>query len=338
MKVMSEEKKNKRRPKIVVIGGGTGLPIILKKLKERGADVTGIVTVADDGGSSGMLRNTFNTIPPGDIRNVLVALSDMPERQKRIFQYRFQSEGSVLDNHPIGNLIIQAAADVEGNIYKAIQVLSKMMLCDGHVYPSSEVPLTLHARYTDGTVASGESVIAQEDKKIDYVAVSNSEEGYPVQVGRKVVSSIKEADLVVLGPGSLYTSILPNLMIPDLGQAVIDTKAQVVYICNIMTQLGETEEFSDAEHIKVLHRHLNSQFIDTSLVNIGNVPDEYVALDGNNEYLYQVQHDFSGLREEVKTVISDNFLELRPKGVYHNGERVANELFKIAFDQQHQRV
>lgn len=332
---MSREFRRKRRPKIVVIGGGTGLPVILKSLKDKDADVTAIVTVADDGGSSGELRKSFNAVPPGDIRNVLVSLSEVPEIQKAIFQYRFKSEDKALNGHSIGNLIIQATADMKGNIYQAIQLLAKMMHVKGHVYPAAEEPLVLHARYKDGTLASGESNIAKEGKMIDYVAVSTATESHkPVEAGRKVVSAIMDADMVVLGPGSLFTSILPNLMIPDLGKALLKTEAKVVYICNIMTQLGETEGLSDAEHIKVLHRHLGAPFVDIALANIGQVPEEYIDQEDNEEYLLQVKHDFKGLQEEVPLIVSDDFLEFRNQGVYHNGEKVAEEIFRTAFNAQ----
>lgn len=332
---MRNSNVHKRRPKIVVIGGGTGLPVILQSLKEQGADVTGIVTVADDGGSSGKLRETFKSVPPGDIRNVLVSLSDIPDKHKSLFQYRFHSEDNTLDGHAIGNLIIQALSDMEGNIYQAVQILAKMMDIKGQVYPSAEEPLILHAMYTDGTMASGESKIAQSGKLIDYVTVSTMEDSdRSVKAGRKVISSIMEADMVVLGPGSLYTSILPNLMIPDLGQAVLDTKAKVVYICNIMTQLGETENFSDANHVNVLHKHLGKRFIDIALVNNGAVPEKYVLMEETEEYLFQVDHDFKRLSEECPLIVSDNFLSLTPKGVYHDGIKVARELFQIAFNNQ----
>lgn len=329
-------KPTSRRPNIVVIGGGTGLPVILKSLKELKAQLTGIVTVADDGGSSGKLREAFNSVPPGDLRNVLTALSDIPELQRAIFQYRFKSKDKSFDGHAIGNFIIQATTELKGNIYEAIQLLAKMMHVDGSVYPSAEVPLVLHARYKDGTTGSGESKIAQAGKMIDYVAVSRADNHGPVEPGRKVISAIMNADMVVLGPGSLFTSILPNLMIPDLGKALLETSAKVVYICNIMTQLGETEDFTDAEHVDVLHRHLGQPFIDIALVNNGHVPFEHVSKE-NSEYLYQVKHDFKGLSDQVPTVISDNFLSLSEKGVFHDGPKVARELFKTANDVQGRR-
>ncbi len=328
-------RKKNRKPKIVVIGGGTGLPVILAGLRAKNADVTAIVTVADDGGSSGDLRRQVNAVPPGDIRNVLVSLSDIPEMQKEIFQYRFAVEDQSLAGHSIGNLIISAMAEMKGNIYEAIQVLGKMMMIDGHVYPAAEEPLELHAVFKDGTQVSGESSIAKHRKMIDHVFVTKLDGSKEVKAARKVVSAILNADMVVLGPGSLYTSILPNLMIPEISDAIKKTQANVVYICNIMTQLGETENFSDANHLEVLHRHMNQKFVDTVLVNIGQVPVNYIDTEKYDEYLVQVEHDFNGLKKEAPMVISNDFLELRDNGVFHDKEKVVEELFKISFDVQY---
>ncbi|APB31513.1 MULTISPECIES: gluconeogenesis factor YvcK family protein [Vagococcus] len=320
-----------RKPKIVVIGGGTGLPVILHGLRDQSADITAIVTVADDGGSSGLLRQSINMSPPGDLRNVLVALSDMPQMYEDIFQYRFKEEDNFLANHTIGNLIIAAMSEMKNSTYEAIQLLSKFMHVDGHIYPASEQSMTLHAKFSDGSNATGESVIAKERKKIDYVYVTNTADGKPVKPARKVISSIREADMIVLGPGSLFTSILPNLMIKELGEAVCKSEAEVVYICNIMTQKGETEHFSDAEHVKVLHNHLGKQFIDTVLVNTEPIPEDYIDPDVYDEYLLQVKHDFKGLRDEGCRVISADFLELKDGGVFHDRAKVVDELFRLVF-------
>lgn len=326
---MKVYRPKRSRPKITVIGGGTGLPVILSSLKNKNADVTAIVTVADDGGSSGALRKMFNTVPPGDIRNVLIALSDIPDVQKNIFQYRFQSEDKSLDGHSLGNLIILATSEMHGSMYQAIQLLAKMMHCTGNIYPAADEPLILHARYTDGTVGSGESQIARRDKTIEFVTVSTTNrEKQPVKAGRKVISSIMEADMVVLGPGSLFTSILPTLMIPEVGKAIGETDAQVLYISNIMTQLGETEGFTDADHVDVLCKHLGGDVIDTVLVNNAPVPDNHVAKISNDEYLLQVEHDFKRLQEKVPMVISNDFLNITEKGVYHDGDKVAEEILR----------
>lgn len=319
------------RPKITVIGGGTGLPVLLKSLKNKNVDVTAIVTVADDGGSSGLLRKMFNTVPPGDLRNVLISLSDIPSQQKDIFQYRFKSEDKSLDGHSLGNLIILATSEMHGSIYQAVQLLAKMMHVNGNIYPASEEPLNLHARYKDGSVATGESKIARPDKIIESVTVSTTDEDNIVpKAGKKVISSIMNADMIVLGPGSLYTSILPSLMIPEVKEAMNKTEAEIIYIANIMTQMGETENFTDAKHIEVLCQHLGANFVDTVLVNNAEVPKSHVTKISNDEYLYQVEHDFKHLQELVPSVISNDFLNITDKGVYHNGDLVVEEILRAA--------
>lgn len=317
------------KPKIVVIGGGTGLPVILKSLRNESAEITAIVTVADDGGSSGSLREMIKVAPPGDLRNVLVALSDMPKLYEDLFQYRFKKDDEFLANHSVGNLIIAALSEMRNSNYEAIQILSKIMHVEGHVYPVSEEPLTLHARFKDGTLLSGESKIAKERKAIDHVFVTNSHNDQLPTASRKVVKAIEDADMVILGPGSLYTSILPNLMIKEIGDAVSQTKAEVVYICNIMTQRGETEHFTDADHIRVIHNHLGQEFIDTVLVNNQKVPEEYLNVTDFSDKLDQVINNTEALEEEGCKVISTGFIKLRDGGVYHDGEIVIDEIFKL---------
>ncbi|MGM0213005.1 gluconeogenesis factor YvcK family protein [Enterococcus sp. AZ109] len=320
-----------RKPKIVVIGGGTGLPVILKSLRNQSADITAVVTVADDGGSSGELRNSIDMAPPGDLRNVLAALSDMPRLYEDLFQYRFKEEDKFLANHTIGNLIIAALSEMRGSTYEAIQLLAHMLHVDGHVFPSSEKPLVLHAEFEDGTTVAGESKIALDRKIIKQVYVTGKGDDQDIHAARKVVQSIKNADMVVLGPGSLFTSILPNLVISEIGDAVRTTDAEVVYICNIMTQKGETEHFSDADHVRVLHQHLKDRFVDTVLVNTEKVPEDYMDPEIYDEYLVQVTHDFNGLRNEGCRVVSTDFLKLRDGGVFHDGDKVVDELFRIVF-------
>ncbi|MDN6730947.1 MAG: uridine diphosphate-N-acetylglucosamine-binding protein YvcK [Atopostipes suicloacalis] len=321
----------RKRPKITVIGGGTGLPVLLKSLRNKNVDITAIVTVADDGGSSGLLRKMFNTVPPGDLRNVLISLSDIPRQQRDIFQYRFKSDDKSLDGHSLGNLIILATSEMHGSIYQAVQLLAKMMHVNGNIYPASEEPLNLHARYKDGSYATGESKIAHPDKIIDYVTVSTTnKEDTSLKPGKKVISSIMESDMIVLGPGSLYTSILPSLMIPKVRDAMIETEAEIIYISNIMTQMGETEGFTDAKHIEVLSQHLGANFVDTVLVNNAEVPKSHVAKISNDEYLYQVVHDFKQLQKLVPSVISNDFLNITEKGVYHNGDLVVEEILRAA--------
>ncbi|MGX5378019.1 gluconeogenesis factor YvcK family protein [Ligilactobacillus sp. LYQ135] len=317
------------RPKIVMIGGGTGLPVILKGLKKQNVDITAVVTVADDGGSSGVIRDYINVVPPGDIRNAMVALSELPSIYKEIFQYRFKSNDQFFSGHAIGNLIIAALSEMDhDDIFEAVQQLSEMMKVDGHVYPASNTPLTLNARFDDGTTLAGESEISAAGKTIKNVWVTAIDDTKPKAVP-EVIDAILNADQIVLGPGSLFTSILPNLMISNVGEAVLKSNAEVVYICNIMTQKGETEHFTDAQHVRVLHEHLHQKFINTVLVNTESVPDDYMDRQKYDEYLEQVKHDFKGLREEGCRVISDNFLELKNHGVFHDGNQVVLELMQL---------
>ncbi|EMB84672.1 YvcK family protein [Streptococcus mutans] len=318
-----------RKPKITVIGGGTGIPVILNSLRHEEVDITAIVTVADDGGSSGAIRHVMQLTPPGDLRNVLVAMSDMPKFYERIFQYRFNAEDGALAGHPLGNLIIAGISEMQGSTYNAMQILSKFFHTTGKIYPSSEKALTLHAVFQDGQEVVGESQIAKHKGMIDHVYVANSYDDAKPTASRKVVDTIMESDMIVLGPGSLFTSILPNLVIDEIGKALCETKAEVAYVCNIMTQYGETEHFTDADHVRVLNRHLGQNFIDTVLVNVEKVPQDYMNSNQFDEYLIQVEHDFAGLQEQVPRVVSSNFLCLENGGAFHNGKSVVDELMNL---------
>ncbi len=288
-----------------------------------------MVTVADDGGSSGELRNAMQLAPPGDLRNVLLAMSDMPKFYERVFQYRFNESDGALAGHPLGNLIIAGISEMQGSTYNAIQILTKFFHITGKIYPSSEQALTLHAVFKDGHEVAGESSIAKYQGMIDHVYVTNTYNDQKPQASRKVVEAILESDMIVLGPGSLFTSILPNLVIPEIKEALRQTKAEVVYICNIMTQYGETEQFSDADHVAVLNQHLGRDLIDTVLVNVAKVPQAYMNSNKFDEYLVQVDHDFAGLCRAAKRVISSYFLRLENGGAFHDGNLVVEELMNL---------
>lgn len=321
--------ENNGKYNVTVIGGGTGLPVILKGLKALDVNITAVVTVADDGGSSGALRNYVNVVPPGDIRNCMAALSGLDDDMLKLFQYRFDTEDDFLAGHAIGNLIIAALREMNGSMIDSIDILSKWMNLTGNVLPAAEEPLVLNALFEDGSIAVGESQIAKHRKKIKQVDVTTMEGIPAIQASPRVVDAIMDADLIVIGPGSLYTSILPNLTIKEIGDAINRTPGEVVYICNIMTQLGETENFTDADHVEALHEHLGKKFIDTILVNIATVPDEYIRTQPNEEYLLQVKHDFNGLKKEGLRIISNNFLNMKKGGAYHDTETVVHELGHI---------
>ncbi|AMB99437.1 hypothetical protein AWM75_05260 [Aerococcus urinaehominis] len=319
------------RPKITVIGGGTGLPVLLSGLKEANCDVTAIVTVADDGGSSGAIRNSVKTIPPGDIRNCLVALSNIEDIYKDIFQYRFAPEDQEFSGHAIGNLIIAALAEMRGDVYAALKLLAMMMDVQGQVLPAAEEPLVLQAHFQDGSFIEGETSIVAKRQAIDKIGV-RVVDGYEARrphAGRGVLKAIETADFIILGPGSLYTSILPNLVIDEIRQAILDTPAQLLYICNIMTQIGETEHFSDADHVRVINSHLGQNRVDYILANNAVVPKAYINRPETPEYLVQVSHDSVGLADQGIQLVEADFLALEDKGVYHDRRKLVNEILKI---------
>lgn len=334
---MSREKNNANWPNVVIMGGGTGLSVILNELKHKKVNITAIVGVTDDGGSSGKLRKAAEQVPPGDIRNCISALSELPEDNKAIFQHRFSNEASELDEHSLGNLIISAMSEHFGNYYTAIQKLSDWMQIKGTVLPSAEIPLTLCATFEDGTTVEGETNITSKGKKIEKVTVKPSKNSDEINPGVHVIESIEQADIIVVGPGSLYTSILPNLLIDEVKDAVVNVSAEVMYICNIMTQKGETEGFSDVDHVDVLNAHVGQPFVDTVLVNNGEVPEASYHHPSQDENLGQVRHDFQGMSAKVPRIISDDFLNLVDGKVYHNAIRVANEIEVAAMNGYRQK-
>lgn len=316
-------------PQLTVIGGGTGIPVVLKALRKKDIAITAVVTVADDGGSSGVLRQATKVTPPGDLRNVLIAMSDMPAFYEEVLQYRFAKDDGPLAGRPIGNLLITGIAEMQGSTNRAMQILSRFFHTTGHIYPSSDTPLTLHAVFKDGTEVAGESHISKYTGMIDRVFVTDSLTGQEAHALPEVVEAIMASDMIVLGPGSLYTSVLPNLMIPAIKEALLKTTAEVVYICNIMTQRGETEHFSDADHVAVINHHLGEKRVDTVLVNRAPVQKAYQVAHHFDDYLVQVTHDVQGLRKEVGRIITGDFLCLEKGGAFHDGQLLTEELLTI---------
>jgi uncharacterized cofD-like protein len=260
-----------RGPKIVAIGGGTGLSTLLRGLKARTSNITAIVTVADDGGSSGRLRQQLGVLPPGDFRNCLAALADAESLTTQLFQYRF-SEGEGLNGHSFGNLFIVAMAGVTGNFERALLESSKVLAVRGQILPSTLENVTLLAELRDeGTPVSpddrqwveGESHIPESGRPIERVFLQPDDA--PAYPG--ALRAILDADLIVAGPGSLYTSILPNLLVRDIVEAVRASRAKKIYVCNVATQRGETEGYSLADHMAALHRHIGPHLFPNALAN-----------------------------------------------------------------------
>ena len=239
-----------RGPVVVSIGGGTGQGVLLRGLKEKTSNLTAVVTVADDGGSSGRLRRDFGLMPPGDIRNCLTALADSESLMTKLVHYRFE-QGDGLKGHSLGNLLIAAMRDIEGGMDEGIESLSKVLRIQGNIAPSAMTDVHLAAELEDGTIVVGESEIGGRGK-IKRVFLRPRH----VAANEDAVSAILAADLIVIGPGSVYTSILPNLLVTGIGTALRASKAVKVYVCNVATEPGETDDFGPSDHVRVLTEHV----------------------------------------------------------------------------------
>src|SRR6187551_1378224 len=237
MEVLYTKRYLARGPRIVAIGGGTGLSTLLRGIKGYSANITAVVAVADDGGSSGQLRQQLGIIPPGDIRNCIAALADAEPLMTQLMQYRFPP-GSGLDDHAFGNLFIAAMTAVTGDFEEAVRESNRVLAVRGQVLPATSVPLNLSARLASGRTLNGQVGIATADEPIEEVFIEPSD----VRANSEALERILEAEMIVLGPGSLYSSVLPNLLISDVRDALAAAPGVIVYVCNVATQSGETEK------------------------------------------------------------------------------------------------
>ncbi|HNX74924.1 MAG TPA: YvcK family protein [Candidatus Rifleibacterium sp.] len=247
---------------LVALGGGTGLSSLLKGLKELPLDLTAIVTVTDDGGSSGRLRKELQILPPGDIRNCLVALSRSESLLSRLFQYRF-GEGGEIEGHSFGNLFIAAMTGVIGDFSSAVREASSILAIKGHVVPVTNENVQLMATFADGSVITGETAICDARRRIVSMALSPASPA----ANQEALSAIDDANIIVLGPGSLFTSVIPNLLVPGVAEHINNSSARVVYICNVMTQPGETDSFNAADHVHAILEKTPLKRIDIAVVN-----------------------------------------------------------------------
>jgi uncharacterized cofD-like protein len=319
------------QPRIVIIGGGTGLPVLLRGLKQYPVDITAIVTVADDGGSSGRLRDDLHIPPPGDIRNVLAALSDVEPLVEEMFQHRFNTSNE-LSGHSLGNLILAAMTSITGNFVHAIQEMSKVLNVRGKVLPAANQSVVLHAEMEDGTVVSGESKIPYSGKKIKKVFLTPK----VIRPLPETIQAIRQADLIIIGPGSLYTSILPNLLVPKLGEEVCRSHAKKVYICNLMTQAGETHGYKASDHIKAIYDHMSCAFINTILVNNEEVPAD-IQLRYNEELADPVQYDLPLLFELGLEVVHADIAIQEKGALRHDPKKVAEILYNLLITETKKR-
>ena len=309
-------------PKVVVIGGGTGLSVMLRGLKAKTYNLTAVVTVADDGGSTGRIRQDLDIIAPGDLRNCLVALADKEGLMEKLFAHRFGGSGN-LTGHSFGNLFIAALIEVLGDVEEAMDATSKVLRVRGKVIPSSAEKLRLNAEMTDGRIVEGESQIPHAHGKIKRVFTTPE---HPRAI-QSAVDAIREADAIVLGPGSLYTSIMPNLCVPDIVQAVRTSKAPKIYICNVMTQPGETDDYTVSDHIRAINRQAGGKVIDFVIANNGDVDpavlQRYVA-HGSHPVII----DKKAVSQTGATLILSNLIN-KENSATHDTKKLANVLFDL---------
>lgn len=306
-----------RNPKVVVVGGGSGLSVVLRGLKHFPIDVTAIVSVADSGGSSGILKKEFNIPAPGDLRNVMIALSNVEPLIEEVFQFRFREDSSI-GAHPLGNLLITAMTEITGDVQVALKKLRRLFNINGKILPATLEKIELIAEKTSGGFVFGESdipVLGEKIKRVFYDGEVNSP--------KENIEAIEEADLIVFSIGSLYTSIIPNLLLENMQAALKKSKAQKIYICNVMGQMGETENYSVADHIESINRHVGFDMIDKVIVNSVQIPDEIIERY-SEEGSTPVQLDLNRLKKMRVKVIKEPLIKIdTEKRVRHLSHKLA---------------
>lgn len=320
--IIYEQRFLSKGPKIVAIGGGTGLSSILEGLKEYTANISAIVTVADEGGSSGRIREEFGILPPGDIRNCLVSLAAAPQLMRDLFQYRFQ-DGEGMKGHSFGNLFITALTEVTGSFKDAVEESSRVLAIRGRVIPSSLDNVRLKAEYRDGTTMEGEDKIPDDTKSIKRINLIPQD----IAPSPEAIEAIREADIIILGPGSLFTSIIPNLLIDKIKDEVVKKDVMRIYICNVMTQHGETDGFTAADHLRMITSHTDRRIVNCCLVNSGRL--EYrLLIKYAEEKSFPVIFDRGRLRNMGVSVFEADIVS-RSDYLRHDAKRTAREVMNI---------
>jgi uncharacterized cofD-like protein len=309
-------------PRIVVIGGGTGLSTVLNGLKEYTSNIIAIVTVSDEGGSSGRLREEFGILPPGDVRNCLVSLAEAPQLMRDLFQYRFK-EGEGLKEHSFGNLFITAMTQVTGSFEEAIKASSEVLAIRGKVIPSTLDKIRLKAEFSDGSTQEGENKITAQGKPIRRIALMPA----GTSANQQALEAIKEAEVIILGPGSLFTSVIPNLLIGSISEEIAKRNVLKLYICNVMTQHGETDGFSAADHLQALIVHARHNVINTSLVNSGHL-DYNLLLRYAQDKSFPVIFDRERLKKMVPFIFEANIVSAR-NYLHHDSDKTAKMVMDI---------
>ena len=312
--------------KVVTIGGGTGLSVLLRGLKKYPLEITAVVTVADDGGSSGKIRSDMNIPSPGDIRNVIAALSDVEPYLEKMFQYRFDS-GEV-KGHPVGNLMIAAMTDIHGDFSTAVKVMSRILNVRGTVLPTTNDIATLNAVLSDGEIIRGESSITKAGGVIDHVYITPSR----VKPNEDVLKAIEEADYIIMGPGSLYTSIIPNLVISNVSEKIRESKAKKIYVCNVMTQHGETDNYTVSDHMVAINKHVEENIFDLVIANSREFDDSILS-KYHKEKQEPVKIDHEKIEALGIKLIKNNDVGIVDNNtIRHNADKVSELIYDYIID------
>ena len=323
IEVLRQQRRRGRGRRVVVVGGGTGLSTLLRGLKAYTDNITAVVTVFDDGGSSGRLRRELGILPPGDIRDCLVALAESEPLMTELFEYRFQ--GGALDGHAFGNLFIASLAGVTGDVENAIRQTSKVLNIKGRVLPSAVEDVVLVAEFSDGTMIEGESQITKAGRRIRRVTLKPPD----VAPAPEVLHALADAELIVLGPGSLYTSVIPNLLVRGVADAVrANHGATRLYVCNVMTQPGETDGYAASDHVRVLQRLIAPDIVTHALVNTRPPRQRALLARYEAEGAHPVAADLDAIRELGVTPIAADLIS-EVDVVRHDPEALARALVRI---------
>jgi uncharacterized cofD-like protein len=315
------QREMEKGERVVAIGGGTGLSTMLRGLKAYSSNITAVVTMADDGGSSGKLREE-GMLPPGDLRNCIAALADTEPLMEELFQYRFRGLGP-LQGHSLGNLIMAAFSEMRGDFASAVKEAAKVLAIRGQVLPSTLDEVRLGAKCVDGTCVEGQSKINQT-QNIDHVyLMPEKPRALPA-----VIEAIQDAEIIIIGPGSLFTSILPNLLVPEIAAAIKDSTAPKIYVCNVMTQPHETDDFKASDHLRAIKRHAGSDLVTHVLVNTGRIPEETQERYAQTG-AQMVEADVDALRMLGVRPLKGNFIDVT-NVVRHNPRKLASVIFRLA--------
>ena len=312
--------------KVAVLGGGTGMSCLLRGLKKLPFDISAIVSVCDDGSSTGRLREEFHTPAVGDIRKVLISLSENEDDIKKLFDYRFNTS-SDLDGHALGNLLLTGAAEITGNVSGGIELVNSLLKLKGKVIPLTEDNVTLMGKMNSGKVVMGEHHITEDDGKIKAVYYKETPEVNP-----DVLKAIRHADVIILSMGSLFTSIIPNLLCKEVRKEIDNSKAKLMYVCNIMTQPGETDDFKVSDHVKLLNSYLGKHKIDTVILNNGKIDADIVKNYETTEQKDLVEMDYENLEKMNLDIIDNDYIMIDNGMIRHNTLRVAIDILSYLLD------